>query len=73
MFKTEKLQNYMIKYLEKQINRIKNINQPSQIAHIIEDIDSDIIEQFDKYNRSVCNGKYFETDEEYDKFMNKNK
>lgn len=72
MSKTEKLQNYMIKYLEKQINRIKNINQPSQIAHIIEDIDSDIIEQFDKYNRSVCHAKYFETDEEYDKFMNEN-
>ena len=67
--KTKKLQNNMIKYFEKQISRIKNINKPSQISHIIEDIDGELVDKYDEYSRSITGGKYFVTDEEFDTFM----
>lgn len=69
MNKTKKLQDYMVKYLEKQIQRIKSINRPSQISHIIDDIDMDILETYETYCRSITKGQYFEKDKDFDNFF----
>ena len=72
MTNVEKLQKYIIKYLEKQINRIKNITKPSQISHIIEDIDEEIVEEYDKYFRSITKSKYFKKDSDLNDWFQNN-